>query len=90
LALAPEDPVDTWNLARLYDFTEKLDLADQWYRKALSLESDPGKKREQSCAYARFVEKKLKDSARACKLQQASCPVEEQTSCSASRESHNH
>jgi tetratricopeptide (TPR) repeat protein len=89
LELAPEDFVDTWNLARLYDFTEKLELADQWYRKALGLESDPDKKREQSCAYAGFVEKKLKDSARACELQKASCPLEEQTSCSASRESRN-
>jgi len=89
LELAPNDFVDAWNLARLYDYTEKLELADQWYRKALSLEPDPDKKREQSCAYAGFVEKKLKDSACACELQKASCPVEEQTSCSASREGRN-
>jgi Tfp pilus assembly protein PilF len=83
--LAPSDPIDTWNLARLYDFTGKNELADEWYQKALQLDWDPQRKREDTCTYAEFVEKKLRDTARACKLQKENCDLNEQTACPQSK-----
>jgi len=83
--LAPDDPIDTWNLARTYDYTDKLELADQWYKKALTLESDAERKRESACIYATFVQDKLHDSKRACELQRANCPTDHQSACSASK-----
>ena len=79
--LAPTDPVDTWNLARLYDFTDKLELAETWYQKALSLESDLSKRRQQSCTYSSFVEHKLHDAKRACEIQKENCSPKEQSAC---------
>jgi tetratricopeptide (TPR) repeat protein len=80
--LAPEDPLNTWNLARLYDFSGKLELADTWYQKALRLESDPEKRRSGACLHAEFVETKLKDQKRACDLQKANCPEDKRPACS--------
>lgn len=82
--LAPEDPLNTWNLARLYDYTGKLELADTWYQKALRLESDPEKRRAGACLHAEFVETKLKDRKRACELQKANCPENKRTACQGS------
>jgi tetratricopeptide (TPR) repeat protein len=77
--LAPDDPIDTWNLARFYDVTEKIDLAERWYPMALSLDHDLDRKKENACLYARFVGSKLKDPKRACEIQKNNgC---EQTSC---------
>jgi tetratricopeptide (TPR) repeat protein len=83
--LAPTDPIDTWNLGRLYDYTGRIELADEWYQKSLSLQSDSSTRRESLCTYATFVERKLQDSKRACELQQANCPVEKQTACRQAR-----
>jgi tetratricopeptide (TPR) repeat protein len=79
--LAPNDPIDTWNLGRLYDFTDKIQLADQWYQKALSLDTDAKRRRTNTCLYAKFVEKKLGDPKRACELQKANCEPKDQTAC---------
>lgn len=79
--LAPEDPLNTWNLARLYDYSGKLELADIWYQKALRLESDSEKRRSGACLYAEFLETKLKDPKRACDLQKANCPEGKRTAC---------
>ena len=79
--LAPEDPLNTWNLARLYDYSGKLDFADSWYQKALRLESDPERRRSAACLHAEFVETKLKDRKRACDLQKANCPEGKRTAC---------
>jgi tetratricopeptide (TPR) repeat protein len=81
--LAPKDPIDTWNLARTYDYAEKTELADQWYQKALTLEPDSAKRHQSTCIYAGFVEKKLHDSKRACELQRSACPANEHPACSA-------
>jgi tetratricopeptide (TPR) repeat protein len=81
VALAPADPIDTWNLGRLYDYTGKIQLADQWYQKALSLDTDAAQRRGMACLYAKFVETKLHDAKRACELQKASCESSEQTAC---------
>jgi tetratricopeptide (TPR) repeat protein len=79
--LAPDDPIETWNLGRLYDFTNKTQLADQWYQKALALDTDPERRRNSACLYAQFVEKKLHDPKRACELQKANCEPKDQTAC---------
>jgi tetratricopeptide (TPR) repeat protein len=82
VALAPEDPIDNWNLAREYDFTDQNALADQWYQKALALETDADRKRQNECGYAEFVHKKLHDAKRACRLEKSNCPADQQSACS--------
>jgi tetratricopeptide (TPR) repeat protein len=81
--LAPKDPIDAWNLGRAYDYAEKIDLADQWYQKALAIEPTSSGHDHRACIYAGFVEKKLHDSKRACELQRANCIANEQPACSA-------
>ncbi len=78
--LAPKDPIDNWNLARAYDFTNKDDLASELYPEAISL-ADEEQKRGMNCYYSAFVEKKLKDTAKACALQKENCESEGQTAC---------
>jgi len=85
LELAPGDPIDTWNLARLYDYTGKTDLADVWYQKALAADPDEERRKSSYCIYAEFVEKRLKDAKRACKLQEEYCPPDERRACKAWR-----
>lgn len=68
VAAAPNDPIDNWNLARIYDYTGKLDLADASYQKALTL-LPTEQLGESACVYAEFLEKRKEDGARACKLQ---------------------
>ena len=80
--LAPNDPIDTWNLGRLYDFTGNTKLADRWYQKSLTLDQEPDQKKQNLCLYGEFVEKKLTDMKRACELQKANCKTAEQTACS--------
>lgn len=79
--LAPNDPINNWNLARLYHYTNKFDLAEKYYVKSLSLESNVNKKKELSCVFAEFLEKKLEDLDRACELQKENCDKEHQTAC---------
>lgn len=80
--LAPSDPIDTWNLGRVYDYMGKIKLADDWYQKSLALDTDAARRRSNTCLYAKFVETKLKDAKRACELQKANCKSSEQTACS--------
>jgi tetratricopeptide (TPR) repeat protein len=82
-ALAPNDPINAWDLGRAYDYANRDALADEWYKKGLSLETDPERRKESLCIYAEFVEEKLKDRDRACELQKQSCPAEQQTACTA-------
>jgi Flp pilus assembly protein TadD len=71
--LAPDDPIDNWNLARIYDYTGKIALADAAYQKSLALQTGDHRKRS-TCVYAEFVQSKKKDSKRACELQkEAGC-----------------
>jgi len=83
--LAPKDPIDAWNLGRAYDYSEKLELANEWYKKALTLDPDSARRQQNTCIYAGFVENKLRDSKQACELQRANCPEDKQPACSASR-----
>jgi tetratricopeptide (TPR) repeat protein len=79
--LAPDDPVDVWNLGWTYDHLGKPDEADKWLSKSISLDpigkGTPGR----NCLYAEFVENKLKDKERACKLEIESCEKERQVAC---------
>ena len=79
--LAPNDPINAWDFGRALDATGKTDEADRWYQKSLSLDTDANRHKESACVYAEFVEKKLKDKARACGLEKADCPAEKQTAC---------
>lgn len=80
--LAPDDPVDAWNLARLYDYMGRLDEAQVGYERALTLKRDEAARANATCLYAEFLEKKRHDLKRACELQrQVSCAA--QTACAA-------
>lgn len=79
--LAPADAMDTWNLGRAYDRLDQNQLAEQWFAKALALDPVGKDVPERNCVYAEFVEKKLNDKDRACKLQKASCELDRQTAC---------
>jgi tetratricopeptide (TPR) repeat protein len=79
--LAPNDPIDTWNLGRFYDLTNKIQLANQWYQKALALDTNSERRRNNACLYAQFIEIKLHDPKRACELQKANCEPKDQTAC---------
>ncbi len=40
--LAPNDPINTWDLGRAYDYAGQIKEADTWYNKALPLiDPDP-------------------------------------------------
>lgn len=79
--LAPKDPINAWDLGRAYDYSGQNALADRWYQKGMSLETDSAQIKESSCLYGQFVEKKLNDRPRACEIEKKSCSVEEQTAC---------
>lgn len=78
--LAPNDPIDNWNLARAYDFSGKDQLAAELYPKAIDL-ADPEQKKGMRCYYSEFVAKKLKEVDKACALQRENCEPEERTAC---------
>jgi tetratricopeptide (TPR) repeat protein len=81
--LAPNDPINTWDLGREYDYIDETALADQWYKKGISLMTDAAQIKQSRCIYATFVEKKLKDTPRACKLQNEDCDPDKRTACAA-------
>ena len=65
---APLDPVNTWNLALVYQYAGKVDLADAAYQRALPLQPS-GRRTESVCKYAQFLAQKLKNEERACATQ---------------------
>ncbi|MGA2653220.1 MAG: tetratricopeptide repeat protein [Terracidiphilus sp.] len=79
--LAPKDPINAWDLGRTYDYAGQIDLADKWYQKGISLETDPDRRKESACLYGQFVEKKLNDRERGCSLEKKGCSASEQTAC---------
>lgn len=72
VALGPDDPLNRWNLAQLYERRGDLEEADSSYRKALDLlqDTDP----EARCRYAEFIATRLKDVERACDYALLECP----------------
>ena len=87
--LAPNDPINAWDLGRIYDYAGQIEMADKWYQKGMSLETDPQQLTEISCIYAIFVEMKLHDQARACALEKKDCSSEKQTACTPGPDSSN-
>jgi tetratricopeptide (TPR) repeat protein len=81
VAMAPNDPIDTWNLGRALEKLGQIPEADLWMSKAIQLDPDAKNEPDRNCLYAQFVETELKDLARACKLEKASCARTEQTAC---------
>jgi tetratricopeptide (TPR) repeat protein len=79
--LAPGDPINAWDLGRAYDYAGRIELADTWYQKGISLETDTGRRKNSSCLYAIFIETKLHDSTRACSLEKKNCEEDKQTAC---------
>ena len=79
--LAPNDPINAWDLGREYDYTDQVALADEWYKKGLALMRDPDELKESNCLYAEFVQTKLHDRERACKMERQSCPKDKLTAC---------
>ena len=77
----PKDPINTWNLGRLYDFTGKTELADKYYSKYMTLNDSEAQRKVNACTYAWFIEEKLKDRKRACRMQREFCPKVKQTGC---------
>ena len=85
-ALDPTDSIDTWNVAREYDFTKQTSLAEEWYQKAFAIEKDPARRKISRCTYSTFVAEQLRDAARACHLQIANCEEKERTACTATKQ----
>jgi tetratricopeptide (TPR) repeat protein len=83
--LAPKDPINAWDLGRAYDNGDENKLADEWYRKGLSLMTEPAQIKDSRCIYAKFIESKLQEPASACSMQKQNCSKEEQTACVGAR-----
>jgi hypothetical protein len=81
--LAPNDPINAWDLGRAYDSAGKIDLADTWYKKGLSFDMDEERRKRSSCLYAIFIETKLHDRERACAMEEKDCGEEDQKACAA-------
>lgn len=79
--LAPNDPINAWDLGREYDYGGQDGLADQWYQKAIALDTNPEQRKQEWCVYAGFIARKLKDSRRACDLEKQNCDADKQTAC---------
>lgn len=79
--LAPTDPINAWDLGKAYDLTDQVKLADTWYQKGLSLQSDKKQFSESSCLYGHFIEQKLHNRERACSLEKMNCDADDQTAC---------
>jgi tetratricopeptide (TPR) repeat protein len=69
--LSPDDPINRWNLARLYDRAGQLELANRAYIEALALfqDEDPQAK----CDYAEFLSERVGDTRRACEFARERC-----------------
>lgn len=81
--LAPGDPINAWDLGRAYDYAGRTEVADIWYQKGLTLDTDTERRKQSSCLYAIFIETKLHDRARACTMEKKDCDEERQTACDA-------
>jgi len=79
--LAPADAMDAWNYGWDLKGAGQNAEADTWLQKSFQLAPSSDEMPDRRCLYAKFVETGLKDDARACKLERASCTPEEQTAC---------
>lgn len=79
--MAPNDPINAWDLGRAYDYSGQTEQADTWYKKGLSLMTDPDQKKESLCLYAQFMDKKQNDHVKACALEKQNCGKDEREAC---------
>jgi len=73
VAVAPNDEIDVWNMGRENDFIGNNKEADIWYQKAIALPQNQEKRKDKLCLYGIFVDTKLGDKKRACKLEKNNC-----------------
>ena len=71
VAINPDDPINKWNLARVYDQQGRLAEANRHYLEALAVfgESDP----KARCDYAEFIGTRLGDTIKACDFAEENC-----------------
>lgn len=71
VAINPDDPINKWNLARVYDQQDRIAEADRHYLEALAVfgESDP----KARCDYAEFIGTRLGDAVKACVFAEENC-----------------
>ncbi|MBW1886516.1 MAG: tetratricopeptide repeat protein [Deltaproteobacteria bacterium] len=79
VAINPDDPINKWNLARIYDRRGQLDDADRNYREALAVfgNADPRAR----CDYVEFLATRLLDTTRACEFARSRCVELYQKNC---------
>jgi len=80
-ALAPTDPLDVWNLGWTYNYLGQTAEADKWMSKSIALDPTGKQAPGSKCLYAEFVDTKLHQPERACKLEKASCEPDRQKAC---------
>jgi tetratricopeptide (TPR) repeat protein len=73
IRLNPKDPLNNWNLGRLYDYIGKIDSAKVYYEKSLSIDKEWSKKNNSYCLFAEFLEKNNIDIEKAKKLRKKYC-----------------
>jgi tetratricopeptide (TPR) repeat protein len=81
LDLAPNDPIDAWNLGWTFNSLDQIEEADKWMSKALALDPEGTQTPGSGCLYAEFVETKLHQKERACALEKVGCEESRQTAC---------
>lgn len=79
IAINPDDPINRWNLARIYDRRGEFEKADRSYQEALAVfgDSDP----KAHCDYVEFIATRLLDTARACEFARVECDELYQKNC---------
>jgi tetratricopeptide (TPR) repeat protein len=71
VAINPDDPINRWNLGRLYEHDRQLDAADVTYQEALALFR--GRDPDAQCYYAEFLADQILDVQRACAYSITDC-----------------
>lgn len=73
VSMNPKSFNANWNLGRLYDYMQKITEADEYYSKAMSLLPPNEGPRNEFCAYADFLEQKLKNPNKAAEIRKRGC-----------------
>lgn len=79
VTINPDDPINKWNLGRVYDQQGELEAADQNYLEALALFG--GTDAKAHCDYAQFVATRIGDAERACTYAETKCDALFQSNC---------
>jgi tetratricopeptide (TPR) repeat protein len=81
VALAPNDPIDNWNLGSAYEDQGNLDSAQVCFQRSVELDDNPETRNEHGCQFADFMLRKRHDTQYACKLEKQYCPKDKQDAC---------